>query len=68
MVSKTERHLRMFEKAGLRSRLVLENTNTHRMFPSHDKRYVNFTELYVTNHNISTKKGALSTQETEKVV
>ena len=65
MVSKTERHLRMFEKAGLRSRLVLENTNTHRMFPSRDKRFVNLTELYVTSYKMSIEK--VPCQQTEKV-
>ena len=32
-ISKTERHLRMFENAGLRSSFFLEKTNTQRMLP-----------------------------------
>ena len=34
IVSKTERHLRMFEKAGFRSSLLRENTKTHKMLPA----------------------------------
>ena len=33
-MSNTERHLRRFENAGLRSRLRVEKTNTQRMFPA----------------------------------
>ena len=33
IISKTERHLRMFENAGLRSSFFLEKTNTQRMLP-----------------------------------
>ena len=33
-MSNTERHLRRFENAGLRSRLRVEKTKTQRMFPA----------------------------------
>ena len=35
-MSNIERHLRMFEKLGLRSNFFLLNTNTQRMFPKNN--------------------------------
>ena len=60
-MSNTERHLRRFENAGLRSRLRVEKTKTQRMFPA------------ITNNNfilqltISHKKQGLFTPPTLEI-